>query len=159
MEQTTRQQLEQIMTRETEAVTALAATLELEHEVLTRRDAARLDEVVATKEGQLEALNALSQERTQLLRAAGFGDDKSGFSAALDADSSGQLRALWESQEEALQKCLRQNQINGKLLDASKQQAQELLSLLLGKEASGQGLYDQSGNTSTSFGRNTSIKV
>lgn len=159
MEQTTRKQLEQTLMRETEAVNALAATLELEHEVLNQRDAARLDEVVATKEGQLEALNTLSQERTQLLHAAGYASDKDGFGAALDADTSGQLRELWDALEEALQKCLRQNQINGKLLDASKQQAQELLSLMLGKEASGHGLYDQSGNTSTSFGRNTSIKV
>jgi len=159
MDTATQQQLETILSREGEAVNALAATLEQEHEVLGQRDAEKLDEVVALKERQLEGLSNLSQERTAIMQAAGYAADKSGFQAALEADTSGRLSALWQSIEEALKKCQHQNQVNGKLLDVSKQQTQELLSLLLGQEANGSGLYDQSGNTTNSFGRNTSVKV
>jgi flagella synthesis protein FlgN len=155
-----RDKLEQILRREIKDVQGLVETLGQEYEALRQRDADNLDKVVVLKEQQLETLNALAGERAELLREAGFAADRSGFGAVLDADSSGTLRTLWQSVEEALQQCQQQNQLNGKLLDVSKQQTQELLSLLLGNEAGGRtGLYDESGKTSTSFNRNTSIKV
>ena len=154
-----REQLEHLLKREAECVEALALTLVQEYETLKRHDADNLDKVVGLKEQQLNEMNTLAAERAALLQQAGFSADKSGFTTALEADTTGTLRSLWQNVEEGLEKCQQQNQLNGKLLDVSKQQTQELLSLLLGKESSGSGLYDQRGNTSTSYNRSTSIKV
>jgi flagella synthesis protein FlgN len=154
-----REQLEHLLQREAESVQGLAVTLTLEFEALEGNDADSLNDVVSRKEQQLAELNNLANERTALLQHAGFDADRAGFAAALDADDSGALRPLWEQVEAALLKCQQQNEINGKLLDVSKQQTQELLSLMLGKEVGGTALYDQSGNTATTYNRNTSIKV
>lgn len=155
-----RDKLENILRREIKGVQGLVDTLGQEYEALRQQDADSLDKVVALKEQQLGTLNELAGERAALLVEAGYAADRSGFADALEADPSGVLRTLWLSVEEALQQCQQQNQLNGKLLDVSKQQTTELLSLMLGNEAGGRtGLYDESGKTSTSFNRNTSIKV
>lgn len=154
------QQFEQVLTREGEAVAQLGALLEEENATLARRDAGELETLVAGKEKLLQQLAALAAEREAILQQAGFSKDQDGFLGFIDSDTSGHLRELWESVAQALEKCQHQNQINGQLLDMSKQQAEEILALLLGKsQGSTNTLYDQSGNTSTSYGQNTSIKV
>lgn len=153
------QQFEQILSREGELVGELAAILAQEHELLARQNAEGLDEVVAAKESKLQELGDWAEKRSEVLAEAGYSSSKEGFQSFLQSDVSGRLHELWQPVETALRECQYQNQVNGKLLDIGKQQAQELLSLLLGREGGGNELYDQSGNTSTSFGRNNSIKV
>lgn len=153
------QQFEQILQRESALVGELAAILEQEHELLARRAAEELESVVAAKDKTLQELARLGEERTAVLKRAGFSGDKQGFQSFLQADGSGRLQALWQPLEAALRDCQERNQVNGKLLEIGRQQAQELLSLLLGRESAPSELYDQHGNTSTSFGRNSSVKV
>lgn len=153
------QQMAQVLQQESEQVAALAAILESEYEVLQERDADRLAEIVTLKEGKLRELGELAEQRTSVLGQAGIGADREGFTQFLDSDPSGALLQQWAEVEEALQRCQHQNQVNGKLLDIGKHQAEELLSVLLGRESGASKLYDRNGNTSTSFGTNGSIKV
>lgn len=153
------QQMAQILQREGEQVAALAAILESEYQELQERNADRLNEVTADKENKLRELGELAEQRVSILSQAGLGSDREGFMQFLADESSGVLQQEWTEIEAVLKRCQHQNQVNGKLLEIGKQQAQELLSLLLGREAGGSELYDRNGNTSNTFGPNSSVKV
>ncbi|MGM0594024.1 MAG: flagella synthesis protein FlgN [Pseudomonadota bacterium] len=159
MSESAHQMLTTLLQQEHEALSALVETLEREHALITQRQAAELEALASVKESQLNALNGLARQRSELLLRAGVSDDKAGFMSLLQDDTSGELAELWQTIERQLHQCQDQNQINGQLLEANKKQAQELLALLLGRESGHNTLYDQQGNTSSSLGQGTSVKA
>lgn len=152
------EQFRNVLRQEAEEVERLLEALNREHEVLLSRDTDAISAVVAEKEEALGRLNALAGQRKALLKQAGYSDDKAGFSAFLESDSSGTMTELWHSLEEGLRACQQQNQINGMMLESSRQQTEQMLQLLLGHGHKTE-LYDQRGSSKTSYGKSTSIKV
>lgn len=148
-----------ILQQETEAIKVLLDVLQREHQALGRRDVALIHDILAEKEQQLAQLDQLAQQRNQLLQQLGLSTDKSGFDSFIASDSSGLLAKHWAGLEGLLRECQRQNQVNGTLLEAGKQVAQQTLSILTGQDMSQNELYNQSGKTSSDLGKGTSIKV
>lgn len=154
------QQFEQVLQAEARKAGELVELLEREQDFLVRREVDSLNAVVAEKEKQLVELEKLAAERAALLQQAGYSPDRDGFLALLNTDQSGRLRELWESVEALLKRCRYQNQVNGKVLEIGRIQARQLLALLLGRDnESSSELYDQSGNTSSSYGQNPAFRV
>ena len=156
--QSIHQQFQEILQQEANEVSRLLEALKREHEILFSRDADAIGTVVAEKEEALGRLNHLARQRSSLLKQAGFSDDKAGFSAFLDSDGSGKLDELWQSLEEGLRACQQQNQVNGMMLESSRQQAEQMLQIILGHGQKTE-LYDQNGSSKASYGQKTSIKV
>lgn len=152
-------QFQALLQQETEEVNRLLEALNREHQLLFRRETDAIGAVVADKEEALGRLNQLAGERSALLLQAGYSDDKAGFSAFINSDESGELADKWQVLEEGLRGCQQQNQLNGMLLESSRQLAQQMLSIIVGQHTQKTELYDQSGASKTSYGQNTSIKV
>lgn len=157
--QTLHQPFLDILLQETEAVACLLVVLTREHEVLLRRDTDAIEAVVAEKEEALEQLNRLASQRAALLKQAGCSPDKNGFYAFIGNDESGELAGQWRLLEERLHDCQQQNQLNGMLLESSRQLTEQMLSIIVGRGGEKTELYDQRGASKASFGQNTSIKV
>jgi flagellar biosynthesis/type III secretory pathway chaperone len=154
-----RQQFRDTLQQEQEWIARLNEALLREQEVLSKREMDAIETVVAQKEEALGQLAKLAEQRLALLAKAGYGGEKVDFDAFIAADDSGQLADMWQQLKEGLQQCQQQNQQNGMLLESSRQQAQQMLSILLGQDGSRGELYDEHGSTHPSFGQNTSIKV
>lgn len=153
------EQFQGLLQQETEEVSHLLEALNREHEVLLHRETDAIGIVVAEKEKALGHLNQLAAQRVILLQEAGYSDDKDGFSAFINSDESGQLAEKWLALEEGLRACQQQNQLNGMLLESSRQQTEKLLSIIVGRDGQKTELYDQKGASKATYGQKTSIKV
>lgn len=154
--------LNSLLEREAEAAERLHGVLEREYAALKRRDGKSLDAVVKEKQASIEALQALGTERTRLLEAATGKADKESFEALLaELDAgSGQLAQAWDRVRSHLDACQHQNQLNGRLIEPSRRQAQEALAILIGQERNTSQTYDQKGHTKGSlFSGGRSIKA
>ena len=148
-----------LLQQETTAVKHLLEAIQQEQQALGARDASVVAAAVADKERLLGQLDGLAHQRAELLQQAGLAADKLGFQKLLEGDDSGQLAGLWSELEALLKECQKQNQINGTLLESGRQTAQQILSILTGREMGQNELYNQRGETSASLGQNTSIKA
>jgi flagella synthesis protein FlgN len=148
-----------LLQQETAAIQSLLQALQREHQALGARDNAETALAVSDKEQRLRDLEQLAQQRSQLLQQADLTADKAGFDAFLASDSTGQLAEHWARLGEMLRECMRQNQINGALLESGKQISQQMLSILTGRDFAQDELYNQKGKTASSLGQNTSFKA
>ncbi|GAB4290714.1 MAG: hypothetical protein Kow0096_04400 [Thiohalomonadaceae bacterium] len=153
-----------LLQAEQECAARLLIVLEMEHEAIARRDTDTLQQAVADKQKLLAQLEASHGRRLQLLQTAGLQAGPEGFDTLLAECSGGQghaeLASLWTRTKAALESCQRQNQINGAVLESSRRITLSALSILLGGQAEGSELYNQSGKATTSpFGGNRVIKA
>lgn len=149
----------QLLQQEHSAVEQLLDILRQEQHALGERNSETLNQSVSSKEAVFQRLQQLSQQREQFLQQRGFSADKSGFTAFMATDPTGNLVQAWEALEATLRECQRQNQLNGTLLESGRQITQEMLSILTGRDFSKHELYNQRGKADAYLGQNTSFKA
>ena len=147
----------EIVQNELGQLARLEHVLGQEHEALKARDNDALATTTSEKNQLVAALEAKGRERIELLKAAGMGADQEAIHAFVETEP--QLLALWQQLEAALLKCQKQNQVNGMVLEKGRQQAQQLLGILLGENKRHTETYDAKGGTSSSFSNGRSVKV
>lgn len=148
----------QIVQRELDELAKLEEILRQEHDTLKQRDSDALIEITQVKQKLIESVESFWNERLVLLQGAGYSTDKEAVLNLVSTDS--QLVSQWDELESVLLNCQQQNQVNGLLVDMSRQQTQQLLSILLGEDSlKGAELYDAKGSTSSSFSNSQSVKV
>lgn len=136
----------------------LEAVLKVEKTALEQRNVDLLKKNTQEKQSLISSIESLSQERSNLLQAAGVAPDKASVLAFIQAQPA--LKAKWDELEAVLERCQKQNQVNGMILEKGKQQTQELLNILLGEgQRKGAEVYDAKGTTSSSFLNGRSVKV
>ncbi|MEW5992785.1 MAG: flagellar protein FlgN [Candidatus Zixiibacteriota bacterium] len=151
-----------VLREEQECASRLLAVLETEHAAIARRDTDALQQAVDEKQILLAQLETSHGRRLQLLQQEGIEAAPQGFEALLAQCAVGhkELNDLWVRTKAVLESCQRQNQINGAVLESSRRITHRALSILLGGQAEGSELYNQSGKATTSpFGGNRVIKA
>ncbi|MBI5042214.1 MAG: flagellar protein FlgN [Gammaproteobacteria bacterium] len=141
-----RNQLHDLLRTQFDCAGRLHTVLTAEAEALTNRDVDSLERLVGDKHGLIQTFEALELRKRHILDQTGFGADQD-VEACIDwCDDSGQLRRGWHLLLERINRCQRQNRINGATLDSSRRHAQQALAILRGQPIAAQ-LYNPAGAT------------
>jgi flagellar biosynthesis/type III secretory pathway chaperone len=140
---------------ETEQTQALLNLLERENELLHASPSQALTDLQAEKRALLKQVENSAIQHRQLLIQQGLSADRSGTEALIQGH--GALQAQWQTYLSLLQRCQRQNEINGAAVELNQRQVNQALNILLGIGNS-QKTYGRSGearptNATNSLGK------
>jgi flagellar biosynthesis protein FlgN len=139
--------LREMLAQDSAAIKTLKSLLLQERELFETRQLEGMQEVVSQKDFHLGNLSYTAKQREQLLRAAGLSTDLAGWEAFLLRDPSTRfLIPDWQSLSQEFIECQKLNEINGKMINRSKQTLTHLLNLLRGQVAT-PSLYTEKGST------------
>jgi flagellar biosynthesis protein FlgN len=151
--------LRAMLHEDSQSIAQLSELLKTERSLLEKRQLDSMSEVVATKDRILGDLSFNAKQREQILKTAGLSTDLAGWELLLLKDPS--TRSLipdWQKLTEDFKACQRENDINGKMINRSKQTLSHLLNLLRGQVAA-PSLYTQKGSTSSYSSGHTVAKA
>lgn len=142
------QYLRDMLTQDASSIGQLKAALTAERELLEQRKLEGLQELVALKDQLLGNLTFTAKSREQLLRSIGLETTLVGWEQFLLRDpSTRHLIPEWQKLTNEFVECQKANEINGKMINRSKQTLSHLLNLIRGQVAA-PSLYTQKGATS-----------
>ena len=141
--------LADLLTRQVEGSRRLAETLEEAQTIFSGRDAAAIHEISQAIQRLYDAVETLEAERCRHLADADLAADRDGMAAYIQRhDGDGRLAKLWEELLESAGRCRDQNEINARIIEGSRHQAEAAFNILRGTPAGG-NLYGPKGRTST----------
>lgn len=153
------QLLRDMLTQDTNAVKQLKDLLLKERELLEQRKLEGMQEIVGLKDHLLGNLAFTAKQREQVLRNAGLPTDLAGWNTFLSRDAlTLALIPEWQTLTNEFIECQTANEINGKMINRSKQTLSHLLNLLRGQVAA-PSLYTQKGSTTNHSGSHTVVKA
>ena len=151
--------LREMHTQDSTAVNQLQALLLKERELLEQRQHHGLQDIVVLKDQLLATLTFNAKQREQLLRAAGLDTTLAGWEQLLMREPSAHaLIPSWQILTADFIACQQANEINGRMINRSKQTLTHLLNLIRGQVAM-PSLYTQKGATTNSNSSHTMVKA
>ncbi len=151
--------LHDMYVQDSAAVNQLKDLLLRERELMEQRKHEGLQEIVTQKDQLLEILTFNAKQREQLLRAAGLETTLAGWEQLLlRSPSTYTLIASWQTLTADFIECQKANEINGRMINRSKQTLTHLLNLIRGQVAV-PSLYTQKGATTNQSGSHTMVKA
>lgn len=139
--------LNDMLAQDSSAVQQLKALLLQERELLEQRKPEGLQDIVIQKDRFLETLTFNAKQREQLLLAAGLAPTLAGWGELLTRElSTLGLLASWQLLTAEFIECQKANEINGRMINRSKQTLTQLLNLIRG-QVTMPSLYTQKGST------------
>jgi flagella synthesis protein FlgN len=151
--------LRDMLAQDADAVKQLKALLLKERELLEQRKLDGMQEILNAKDQLLDNLSFTAKQREQLLRNAGLPTDLAGWNTFLSRDTSTlALIPEWQTLTDEFIECRTANEINGKMINRSKQTLSHLLNLLRGQVVA-PSLYTQKGSTTNYSGSHTIVKA
>ncbi|TQV84125.1 flagellar protein FlgN [Exilibacterium tricleocarpae] len=143
--------IQQLMSADSRACTALLALLKQEQAALKGRDQSRLETLLADKQTYTTALEEGARQRQLLLQEAGLDTTAAAWRTLLESLDRRYpgigLSSAWSALAALFEDCQKHNNINGKMIARGQQTMSRLLNLLRGQTAA-PGLYDRAGSTS-----------
>jgi len=153
------QLLRDMLAQDSSAIQQLKALLVQERELLEQRQLQGMQEIVSQKDHLLGNLSFTARQREQLLRSLGLTADLAGWKAFLERDAlTLSLIPAWETLTTEFAECQAANEVNGKMINRSKQTLSHLLNLLRGQVAT-PSLYTQKGSTANYSSTHTVAKA
>lgn len=140
--------LHEQLNRESTALEELHSALEDERTALTERNPGQLDRCVERKQTAMETLNQAIADRLQWMREQGLQPGPGGLSPLLDAGDAAETAALWQRINDRLVACQNLNEVNGQVLDVTRESVEHLLGMLQsssGRDAETVELYTARG--------------
>ncbi len=151
--------LRNMYTQDATAVTQLKNLLLLERELMEQRKHEGLQEIVMQKDQVLETLTVNAKQREQLLHSAGLETTLAGWEQLLmRTPSTLTLITQWQALTADFIECQKENEINGRMINRSKQTLTHLLNLIRGQVAM-PSLYTQKGATTNQSSSHTMVKA
>lgn len=151
--------LNDMLVQDSSAVQKLKNLLLQERELLEQRKPEGLQDIVALKDQQLSTLSFNARQRQQLLQAAGLTANLAGWEELLLREASSQaMLASWQTLTAEFIECQKANEINGRMINRSKQTLTHLLNLIRGQVAI-PSLYTQKGSTTNQNSSQTMVKA
>lgn len=153
------QYLRDMLAQDSDSVKQLQALLLTERELLEQRKSEGMQEIVSQKDYLLGNLSFNAKQRAQLLNNVGLTPDLEGWIAFLERDAlTIGLIGDWKALTNQFIECQADNEINGKMINRSKQTLSHLLNLIRGQVAA-PSLYTQNGSTSNYSSSHTVAKA
>lgn len=155
------QQISNLMDEELREVHQLCQVLEEEQDAVKTKNIDAMNGTLTKKIEYLEKLEALDNQRKNLLQQAGYENNKEGFESLLrtNTPSDTALMEKWHELEQEMAKCRQLHQVNTQILDIGQRQVQQVLGILLGKPDSEADTYNQSGSKNASLTTHTYAKA
>ncbi len=151
--------LRDMLLQDANAIEQLKTLLLKERELLEQRKLEGMQEVVSQKDYLLGNLSFSAKQREQLLRSVGLTTDLTGWEAFLGRDATTRtLIPEWQILTQQFIECKTANEINGKMINRSKQTLSHLLNLIRGQVAT-PSLYTQKGATTNHSSTHTVAKA
>ena len=151
--------LNDMLVQDSAAVQKLKNLLLQERELLEQRKPDGLQEIVERKDQHLSTLSFNARQRQQLLQAAGLTANLAGWEELLLREAaSHSLIASWQALTADFIECQKANEINGRMINRSKQTLTHLLNLIRGQVAI-PALYTQKGSTTNQNSSQTMVKA
>jgi flagellar biosynthesis/type III secretory pathway chaperone len=136
-----------ILKREMEQARVLLELLQREFELLKSNPDKELENLLAQKSAQLKQVEKSVSAHHRFLQQQGLSSDRQGTERYLEqCPDNSTLTAAWQQQQELLQACSKQNEINGAAVASNQRQVNQALTLLLGMGDS-QKTYGRSGES------------
>jgi len=139
----------------------LFMALSKEHKILSENDIQSVQTIAEEKILLMEHLEDLNKERRALLETAGLDITSTGISDFFQSSKSPrapQMKALWEEISAFSNKCEKQNNINGIVIEANKRHTENALSILQGKQQKTE-LYSKKGASIKSSHNQTLLRA
>lgn len=153
------QLLREMLAQDSSAIQQLKNLLTQERELLEQRQLQGMEEIVSQKDHLLGNLSYTARQREQLLRSLGLAPDLAGWKTFLERDAlTLSLIPAWEALTNEFVECQAANEVNGKMINRSKQTLSHLLNLIRGQVAS-PSLYTQKGSTTNYSSTHTVAKA
>lgn len=144
--------MENLLQQQIIAAEHMEKTLIDENQALIKRDAAAIEGINRLKNEISETLASLTLQQQQLLSQMGLSMSRAGIDQCLSmiptADKQ-RLKNSFQRLQLLLDRCQRQNLVNGNIITANRQAAEIALSILRGKTQYSPGTYDANGQTSS----------
>ena len=134
----------QLLDQQLECAALLLETLGHEATALARNNLAAIEIVVAEKHRHLERLNVLSRQRDTMLNPDKTPAGRQDMESFLQRHPDSRLEDVWRNLRGIVVQCQLQNQINGGLIEQSRQRVRRTLSLLTGQDTE-DATYRQNG--------------
>jgi flagella synthesis protein FlgN len=151
--------LRDMLAQDSNAIKQLKDLLLKERELLEQRQVTGMQEIVSQKDFLLGNLSFTAKQREQLLRSVGLTTDLAGWKAFLERDAlTLSLIPEWQALIDVFAECQASNEINGKMINRSKQTLSHLLNLIRGQVAA-PSLYTQKGATTNYSSTHTVAKA
>ncbi len=151
--------LREMLAQDSSAIQQLKSLLNQEREFLEQRQMQGMEEIVSQKDHLLGNLSFTARQREQLLRSLGLSADLAGWKAFLERDAlTLSLIPAWEALTKEFVECQAANEVNGKMINRSKQTLSHLLNLIRGQVAA-PSLYTQKGSTTNHSSTHTVAKA
>ena len=156
----TLQALQEQFELENRALDDLETALHCEHGALADRQSGPLDRCVEQKQMAMEALGRAVTQRLDWMRAQGLEPTESALEDRLSqlAGPESELAGQWQRITERLSACQALNEVNGRVLDATRESVEHLLGVLQSasgpERGGGEGveLYTARGKSQSSRG-------
>ncbi len=151
--------LREMLAQDSSTINELKALLTKERELLEQRQLQGMQEIVGQKDHLLSNLAYTARQREQLLCSIGLATDLAGWIAFLERDAlTLSLIPAWQSLTKEFAECQAANEVNGKMINRSKQTLSHLLNLIRGQVAA-PALYTQKGSTTNYSSTHTVTKA
>lgn len=151
--------LHDMLAQDASAIQELKGLLTRERELLEQRQLEGMQEIVSQKDHLLGTLSYSARQREQILRNAGLSTDLAGWKMFLERDAlTLSLIPGWTTLTAEFAECQAANEVNGKMINRSKQTLSHLLNLIRGQVAS-PSLYTQKGSTTNYSSTHTVAKA
>ncbi len=123
-----------MLQQQVQLLKALNSLLNQEQQAIKSLDHTALKTIVDKKPPILKQIEYIEVQRLQLLKQAGFENNNVGIEAYLQQQSNTELSHLWHTLLEQLRICQKTNQVNARLLEMKKINAESALNILLGQK-------------------------
>lgn len=151
--------LREMLDQDSNAIEQLKALLIKERELLEQRKLEGMQEIVSQKDHLLGNLSFTARQREQMLRSTGLATDLAGWQSFLERDAlTLSLIPAWQTLTNDFAECQAANEVNGKMINRSKQTLSHLLNLIRGQVAA-PSLYTQKGSTTNYSSTHTVAKA
>jgi flagella synthesis protein FlgN len=151
--------LRDMLAHDSTAIQELKGLLNQERELLEQRQVEGMQEIVSRKDQLLDSLSYTARQREQVLTSAALPTDLAGWKTFLERDTqTSSLIPEWELLTTEFAECQAANEVNGKMINRSKQTLSHLLNLIRGQVAA-PSLYTQKGATANYSSTHTVAKA
>lgn len=151
--------LRDMLAQDSNAIQQLKTLLVKERELLEQRELQGMQEIVSQKDHLLGNLSFTARQREQILRSLGLATDLAGWKSFLERDAlTLGLIPEWQTLTSEFAECQAANEVNGKMINRSKQTLSHLLNLIRGQVAT-PSLYTQKGATTNHSSAHTVAKA
>lgn len=151
--------LRDMLAQDSAAIQELKSLLTQERELLEQRQLQGMQEIVSRKDQLLDNLSHSARQREQVLTSAALPTDLAGWKRFLERDTQTlSLIPEWDLLTAEFAECQAANEVNGKMINRSKQTLSQLLNLIRGQVAA-PSLYTQKGSTTNYSSTHTVAKA